>query len=169
MTYGIRAALIGGAALILASAGGVAAAAPPDNNDHHQTTTGHTSTPLNKGQTRGEAHAGPTHYQRVNEPTGWNNRPKTFNRTEYQHNYQAARSYKIGPYHRPSGWKSRHWTYGQVLPRAYWSSEYLIGDYWLFGLEVPPVGYEWVRDDTDALLVDINTGEILEVEYGVFA
>jgi hypothetical protein len=29
-------------------------------------------------------------------------------------------------------------------------------------------GYEWVRDDGDALLVDTNTGEILQVEYGVF-
>ena len=31
------------------------------------------------------------------------------------------------------------------------------------------MGYEWVRDDADALLVDINTGEILQVEYGVFS
>jgi Ni/Co efflux regulator RcnB len=34
---------------------------------------------------------------------------------------------------------------------------------------VPPMGFEWVRDDTDALLIDTNTGEILQVEYGVFA
>jgi Nickel/cobalt transporter regulator len=39
----------------------------------------------------------------------------------------------------------------------------------LFALEVPPVGYEWVRDGNDAILVNTDSGEILQVEYGVFA
>jgi Ni/Co efflux regulator RcnB len=64
---------------------------------------------------------------------------------------------------------SRHWAYGQILPRAYWAPQYHLADYWLFGLEVPPPGCEWVRDDDDALLVDVTTGEIMQVEYGVFA
>ncbi len=59
--------------------------------------------------------------------------------------------------------------YGQILPRGYWASQFILADYWLFGLEVPPAGFEWVRDDTDALLVSTDTGEILQVEYGVFA
>jgi Ni/Co efflux regulator RcnB len=90
-------------------------------------------------------------------------------RTSYQHNFQAARSFKIGPYHRPAGWTSHRWGYGEILPRAYWAAPYLLADYWLFALEVPPAGYEWVRDGTDALLVNTDTGEILQVEYGVFA
>ena len=117
---------------------------------------------------RGEAHPGPKGYQRLTEPHGWNARPGTVDRDAYRHNFQAARSFRIGPYHRPAGWAAHHWGYGQTLPRAYWASQYIIGDYWLFALEVPPPGYEWVRDDTDALLVDVNTGEILQVEYGVF-
>ncbi len=32
-----------------------------------------------------------------------------------------------------------------------------------------PVGYEWVRDGSDALLITTGNGEILQVEYGVFA
>ena len=116
-----------------------------------------------------EPHPGPTGYQRVTEPSGWNARPATVNRATYQHNYQAARSYKIGPYHRPAGWVARRWGYGDLLPRAYWGPQYLIGDYWLFALEVPPAGYEWVRVGDDALLIDINTGEVLQAEYGVFA
>lgn len=117
----------------------------------------------------GEAHPGPRGYQRVTEPSGWNSRPATVDRPTYQHNYQAARSFHIGPYMRPRGWVARHWAYGQILPRAYWGPQYLIGDYWLFALEVPPAGYEWVRDDDDALLINTETGEILQVEYGVFA
>jgi Ni/Co efflux regulator RcnB len=120
-------------------------------------------------QPRGEAHEGPRGYQRPAEPQGWNVRPAQVDHTAYQHNYRAARSYHIGPYRRPAGWTAHRWGYGEILPRAYWGAQYLIGDYWLFGLEVPPVNYEWVRDGNDALLIDTNTGEILQVEYGVFA
>ena len=118
---------------------------------------------------RGEPHEGPRGYQRPAEPHGWDARPAQVDRGAYQHNYRAARSYHIGPYHRPPGWTAHRWGYGEILPRAYWAPQYLIGDYWLFGLEVPPVNYEWVRDGNDALLIDTNTGEILQVEYGVFA
>jgi Ni/Co efflux regulator RcnB len=116
----------------------------------------------------GEAHPGPSGYQRVSEPKGWDSRPKQVDRGAYQHNFQAARSFHIGPYHRPSGWVSHRWAYGQILPRAYFGTSFLIADYWLFALEVPPAGYEWVRDDTDALLINTDSGEILQVEYGVF-
>ena len=117
----------------------------------------------------GEPHAGPRGYQRPSEPQGWNARPAKVDRGAYQHNFQAARTYRIGPYHRPDGWTEHRWAYGQVLPRAYWGSQYVLADYWLFGLEVPPGGYEWVRDGDDAILVDTSSGEILQVEYGAFA
>ena len=116
----------------------------------------------------GETHAGPRGYDRVVEPHGWNTRPANFDRGAYQHNFQAARRFQIGPYHRPAGWVAHRWGFGQILPRAYFASSYLIADYWLFALEVPPAGYEWVRDDTDALLVNTDSGEILQVEYDVF-
>jgi Ni/Co efflux regulator RcnB len=118
---------------------------------------------------QGEPHPGPRGYQRPSEPKGWNARPGTVDRGAYQHNYQAARSFKIGPYHRPPGWTAHRWGFGEILPRAFWAPQYLVADYWLFALEVPPVGYEWVRDGNDALLVNTDSGEILQVEYGVFA
>ena len=117
----------------------------------------------------GEPHPGPSGYQRVTEPSGWDKRPATVDRGTYQHNFQAARSYHVGPYHRPAGWSNRHWGFGEILPRAYWASQYILADYWLFALEVPPSGYEWVRDGDDAILVNTDTGEILQVEYGTFS
>ncbi len=117
----------------------------------------------------GEEHAGPRGYTRPAEPQGWNKRPATFDRGAYQHNFHAPRSFRIGPYHPPGGWVPTHWAFGQILPRAYWAPEYHIADYWLFGLELPPAGYEWVRDDDDAILVNVDNGEILQVEYGIFA
>jgi Ni/Co efflux regulator RcnB len=117
----------------------------------------------------GEPHPGPQGYQRVTEPHGWNSRPAHFDPGTYRHNFQAARSFHIGVYNRPVGWVPHRWVYGEILPRAYWGPSFILADYWLFALEVPPPGYEWVRDDTDAILVNIATGEILQVEYGVFA
>jgi Ni/Co efflux regulator RcnB len=116
-----------------------------------------------------EPHPGPSGYQRVTEPHGWNARPTTFDRGAYQHNFQAARSFRIGPYHRPHGWVDRRWGFGEILPRGFWAPQYLIADYWLFALEVPPAGFEWVRYGNDALLINTANGEILQVEYGVFA
>jgi Ni/Co efflux regulator RcnB len=116
-----------------------------------------------------EPHPGPSGYQRVGEPQGWNARPATIDRGVYQHNYQAARAYHIGVYHGPAGWQGHHWGYGMMLPRAYWTSQFILADYWLFALEVPPIGCEWVRVGPDAILVNTANGEVLQTEYGVFA
>jgi Ni/Co efflux regulator RcnB len=115
-----------------------------------------------------EAYPGPNRYQRLTEPPGWNDRPAAVDRGAYQHNYQAARAYRIGPYHRPPGWRAHHWGFGEFLPRPYWAAPYVLADYWLFALTVPPVGFEWVRDGADALLINTANGEILQVQYGVF-
>jgi Ni/Co efflux regulator RcnB len=148
------------AALAVALAGAAAMA----EEQHPHAAPAHRPNPPHAG----EAHPGPSGYQRVAEPKGWNSRPKEVDRGSYQHNFQAARSFHIGPYHRPSGWAAHRWAFGQTLPRAYFAASYLIADYWLFALEVPPAGYEWVRDDTDALLINTDSGEILQAEYGVF-
>jgi Ni/Co efflux regulator RcnB len=155
MTRTLRISLC--AAAVLLCLGGWAAA-------QHRPENGRPARP----PAHGESHPGPQGYARVTEPKGWNARPQTVDRGSYQHNFQAARNYRIGPYHRPHGWVAHRWAHGQILPRAYWAPEYVIGDYWLFALEVPPAGFEWVRDDDDALLVNVQTGEILQVEYGAF-
>jgi Ni/Co efflux regulator RcnB len=157
LTFAASAALIGG----------VASAQP----DHGRPGGPGHAAPSRAGPVRAapEPHAGPRGYVRPAPPAGWNARPAAADRGAYQHNFQAARTYQIGPYHPPrAGWVARRWAYGQILPRYFWSSQYILGDYWLFGLEVPPVGFEWVRYGTDALLIDVNTGSILQVEYGVF-
>ena len=153
------------AASVLALAAGGATAQQRDHGGAAHAAMQRPSRPPPKNF---EQHAGPKGYQRVTAPSGWNARPTTVDRGAYNHNFKAARTYNIGAYRRPQGWVAHRWAYGQFLPRAYWTPDYLIADYWLFALEVPPGGYEWVRDDDDAILVNVSTGEILQVEYGVF-
>jgi Ni/Co efflux regulator RcnB len=152
------------AALMLA---GTAMAADPEPGHDHPAPAARPAPAAHAAPVpkQGEPHPGPQAYQRVTQPQGATNRPTAVDKPTYQHNYQAARTYKIGPYRQPAGWTARRWTYGQILPRAYWAASYILADYWLFGLEVPPVGFEWVRDGADALLINTTTGEIL-VAYG---
>lgn len=101
-------------------------------------------------------------------PHDWNRFPRNFDRRDYQRNFHAERHFHWGEYHRPYGWYYRRWSYGDILPALFWGRDYWITDYWMFDLQIPPYGYTWVRYGDDALLINIYTGEVLEVEYGVF-
>lgn len=91
-----------------------------------------------------------------------------FDRHTYQRNFTAPHHYHVGGYERPHGWYQHNWVYGEVLPALFWSQNYWLLDYYDYGLAVPPPGFVWVRYGNDALLIDQSTGEILQVEYGVF-
>jgi Ni/Co efflux regulator RcnB len=79
------------------------------------------------------------------------------------HRFRAPRSYV-----RPIGWYPHRWVYGERLPHAFFAPDYFILDFAAFGLFAPWDGYEWVRYGDDALLIDIETGEVIRVEYSVF-
>lgn len=91
-----------------------------------------------------------------------------FDRHAFQRNVTAPRHFHVGAYMRPHGWYSHHWTYGEILPALFWAQTYWLTDFYDYGLDAPPPGFVWVRDGDDALLVDMSTGEILQVDYGVF-
>ncbi len=101
-------------------------------------------------------------------PQNWNRYPRQFDRNVYQRNYTSPQHFHWRTYNRPSGWYYQRWVFGQILPRIFWAQDYWLTDYWMFGLPVPPYGYEWVRYGDDALLINIRTGEVLQVVYGLF-
>lgn len=115
-----------------------------------------------------EAQRAPHGYQRMEPPRGIEQRPREFDRGYFAHNFQAHRGYRIGPWRAPAGYAYRRWHYGEFLPRAYWGPEFVLADFWLFGLDIPPVGYEWVRYGPDALLIDLRSGEVVQSVYDNF-
>lgn len=111
----------------------------------------------------------PDGYESMDRPSGVDRRPDTMDENAWYGNFNAREQYHIGAYNWPDGDEQyRRWEYGEVLPSQYWSSDYLLNDFWLFGLNIPPVGYEWVRYGPDALLVNQSNGEIVRVVYRVF-
>jgi Ni/Co efflux regulator RcnB len=96
------------------------------------------------------------------------NRQRSFDRQAYQRNTTAVRHYHNGAYVAPPGWTYRRWAYGQTLPAMFWAQNYWLASWAAFGLMQPPSGYQWVRYGNDAILVDTATGQILQVQYGIF-
>ena len=66
-------------ALVLASGGVVVAQEHAEHAEHGRSEHG-------RPEAHGEAHPGPSRYQRVTEPEHWNERPSTVDRGNYQHN-----------------------------------------------------------------------------------
>jgi len=90
------------------------------------------------------------------------------NYRNYHQNFRASQRFRAGPYRRPPGYFARRWSWGQTLPSFFWTREYWLTDFYDYGLPPPPYGAIWVRVGDDALLIDQYTGEIIEVDYGVF-
>ena len=101
-------------------------------------------------------------------PQNWNIRPRTFDVQVYRRTYNAPHHYHWNNYNRPNGWYAHRWTYGERMPPAFWVRDYWVNDWWSFGLTIPPYGYEWVRYGDDAVLINVNTGEVLQVVYDLY-
>jgi Ni/Co efflux regulator RcnB len=76
--------------------------------------------------------------------------------------------YRGGAYHGPSGYSYHRYSYGDMLPSIYFSQDYWINDYSDYGLAYPPPGCVWVRYGDDAILIEQDNGQILEVVYDQF-
>jgi Ni/Co efflux regulator RcnB len=68
----------------------------------------------------------------------------------------------------PRGWGYRRWAIGAIFPALFLTSAYYYNDYAALGLQPPPPGYMWERYGPDLLLVNLTTGVVEDVVYGVF-
>jgi len=90
------------------------------------------------------------------------------NYRNYHQNFRASQRFRAPAYRRPPGYFARRWSWGQTLPVAFWARDYWLTDFYAYDLPPPPYGATWVRVGDDALLIDQYTGEIIEVDYGIF-
>src|ERR1039458_3816229 len=73
----------------------------------------------------------------------------------------------LAPFVYPAGWAYRQWAIGMALPALFLAPAYFYADWAALGLVAPQPGYQWVRYGPDLLLVDVNTGQVVDAVYGV--
>ena len=75
---------------------------------------------------------------------------------------------RVAPFVYPAGWGYRRWVIGAVLPTIFLVPAYFFADWATLGLDPPDPGYQWVRYGPDLLLVDLNSGQVVDAVYGAF-
>lgn len=88
-------------------------------------------------------------------------------RVSWHHGWSGHRYRAPVRYYYPRGYSSRSWSIGIRIPRAYYAPTWYV-DYRSYGLAAPPWGCQWVRVDGDVLLVDLDTGEIVDILYNFY-
>lgn len=89
-------------------------------------------------------------------------------RAGYVHGRVDQRRFDRGRYIPPRGFYHHHWRHGDRLPRAYYSSSYIVHDYHAYHLSRPPHGHHWVRVNNDVLLAAVASGLVVSVVNGLF-
>ncbi len=82
---------------------------------------------------------------------------------------QTYAPFRADRYRWPGGMHYRRYGVGAYLPLAFILGAYVIADWMDYGLAQPMPGYEWVRYGPDILLVDPNTGQIIDGAYSAVA
>ena len=78
------------------------------------------------------------------------------------------RRFVVEPYRWPDGLAYQRFDVGERIAHVFWRREHFLDNYADYGLADPPYGFEWVRYGPDVLLIDLSTGIINQVVYGVF-
>lgn len=101
---------------------------------------------------------------------GWNQdwrRDQRYNwqshRSRYRHIYRQPTYYS--PYR---NWNYRRLSIGFSLWPLFYSDRYWINDPWQYRLPDVYGPYRWVRYYDDALLIDLQTGQVVDVIYDVW-
>lgn len=96
---------------------------------------------------------------------GWRN-DRSYDWRDYRHRNRSV--FRLGNYYDPYGSRYRRFSIGISLFPNYYQSNYWLSDPWQYRLPPAYGPYRWVRYYDDALLVNIYTGQVVDVEYNFF-
>jgi hypothetical protein len=100
----------------------------------------------------------------------WDNRWRHDRRYDWwSHRARYGDVYRLGRYYSPyRDWRYRRLTIGFSLWPLFYSERYWISDPWTYRLPDVWGPYRWVRYYDDALLVDVRSGEVVDVIHDFF-
>lgn len=94
-------------------------------------------------------------------------------RRDHRYDWRSYRSrygslYRLGRYYDPYGWGYRRFSIGYNLWPSYYGSSSWLNDPWQYRLPPAYGPYRWVRYYDDALLVNIYSGQVVDVIHNFF-
>jgi len=111
--------------------------------------------------TAGTRHAEPA--------TRWSTQWRSDHRYDWRDWRRRHRSrFHFGFYYDPFGWGYHRYSIGWRIWPHYYRSSYWLNDPWHYRLPPAYGPYRWIRYHHDALLVNIYTGEVVDVIYDFF-
>lgn len=87
----------------------------------------------------------------------------------YRKTVTSTKHYDAGAFMAPSGYTYQKFAVGDHVSPLLLHGNVALTDFQTYQLVPPPEGAMWVRDGNDALLVDTNTGEVIQAQYGLFS
>lgn len=106
-----------------------------------------------------------------NSRGGWNRDWRRDSRYDWARWRTTNRNaFHLPRYYAPYGWNQgyRRFSAGVVLSSVLFAQNYWINDPWAYRLPVMDEGFRWVRYYNDALLVDVYSGEVVDVIHDMF-
>jgi nickel/cobalt transporter regulator len=102
--------------------------------------------------------------------SSWNRGWRNDNRYDWQrYRYSNRDIFRIGGYYSPyRNHRYSRLSIGLFLGSLFYSDRYWIGDPWQYRLPPAYEGTRWVRYYNDVLLIDLYTGEVIDVIYDFF-
>jgi hypothetical protein len=93
-------------------------------------------------------------------------RDKRYNWSDWRRRHRSL--FNLGFYHDPFGWDYFRYGVGWRMWPSYYRSSFWLNDSWRYRLPPAYGPYRWVRYWEDALLVNIYTGEVVDVIHNFF-
>jgi len=106
-----------------------------------------------------------------NDRGGWNRDWRGDSRYDWGRWRATNRNaFRLPRYYAPYGWNQgyRRFSVGAVLSSMLFAQSYWINDPWSYRLPETDGDFRWVRYYNDALLVDVYSGEVVDVIHDIF-
>jgi len=100
----------------------------------------------------------------------WNRGWRSDNRYNWQDwRYRNRNIFRLDPYYSPyRNYRYSRFSVGLILDRLFYDQRYWLSDPSYYRLPYAPYGTQWVRYYNDVVLVDVYTGEVVDVIYNFF-
>jgi len=105
------------------------------------------------------------HSPAVHWNTDWRHNSR-YNWYNWRHRHRSL--FTLGAYYDPFGWGYQPYSIGWRMWPNYYRSSYWLNDPWQYRLPYSPPGTRWIRYYDDAILVDMWSGQVVDVIYDFF-